>query len=267
MKLLSHKLSKPLVITGLFGSSNALAAGGVQFINYYHMVLRSLGITDTHVIEEWSPVLGATMTLIITLVIGLKYRAKVSSAGDDVTPEASFGVRSIMEMIMDFVHNLGKGIIGEKAVRPFLSTLFALFIFILISNLSGLVPGFTPATESISTNLALGLFIFIVFNIAGVKEHGLFGYLKTFAGPMAIMAPFIFSIEIIGSFVRPVSLALRLYGNIFGDHLVLSVFTGLTYLVLPSFLLFFGLMVACLQSFVFTLLSGIYISLAVSHDH
>ena len=84
----------------------------------------------------------------------------------------------------------------------------------------------------------LGLFIFIVFNIAGVKEHGVFGYLKTFAGPIAMMAPFIFCIEMIGSFARPVSLALRLYGNIFGDHLVLSVFTGLTYLVLPSFFCF-----------------------------
>ena len=228
--------------------------------------MHSLGITDAHVIAEWSPVFGAAMTLLVITVLGLKYRAAVA-ASSDVSPSGSFGVRSVMEMIMDFVHDLGKGIIGEKEVRPFLSTLFALFLFILFSNLSGLVPGFTPATESISTNLVLGLFIFVVFNIAGVKEHGLFGYLKTFAGPMAIMAPFIFSIEIIGSFVRPVSLALRLYGNIFGDHLVLSVFTGLTYLVLPSFLLFFGLMVACLQSFVFTLLSGIYISLAVSHDH
>ncbi|SME91237.1 F0F1 ATP synthase subunit A [Pseudobacteriovorax antillogorgiicola] len=255
-------------IAGLFSSINAYAAGGgVQFISYYQMLLNTFGISDEHVIEEWKPVLGAAFTLIITLLIGLKYRAKVAAAGDDVTPDAGFSVRSIMEMIMDFVHNLGKGIIGETEVRPYLSVLFGLFLFILISNVSGLVPGFTPATESISTNLALGLFIFIVFNIAGVKEHGVFGYLKTFAGPMAIMAPFIFSIEMIGSFVRPVSLALRLYGNIFGDHLVLSVFTGLTYLVLPSFLLFFGLMVACLQSFVFTLLSGIYISLAVSHDH
>ena len=71
-------------------------------------------------------------------------------------------------------------------------------------------------------------------------------------------------IEVVAHLASPVSLGLRLYGNIFGDHLVLSVFTGLTYFVVPAFLLFFGLLVASLQSFVFTLLSSIYISLAIS---
>lgn len=251
----------------LFSDQVFAASGGVTFINYYHLILSGLGISDPHVVAEYSPVLGALMTLLITTVLGLAYSKRVATLGDDVTPEGGAGIRGVLEMILDFVNDLGRGIIGKDQAESFLPVLFGLFFFILVSNLSGLVPGFTPATESISTNLVLGLFIFIVFNIAGVKEHGLLGYLKTFAGPMALMAPFIFSIEMIGALVRPISLALRLYGNIFGDHLVLSVFTGLTYLVLPSFLLFFGLMVACLQSFVFTLLSGIYISLAVSHDH
>ena len=259
------KTSVPLALLAVSTSAFS-ASGGITFVNYYEIIMHSLGVTDSAVVGEWKPVFGAAFTLLVLTFLGLRYKAAVL-ASDDVRPAGSFGVRSVVEMILDFVHDLGKGIIGDKEVRPFLSTLFALFLFILVSNVSGLVPGFTPATESISTNLVLGLFIFVVFNIAGVKEHGIFGYLKTFAGPMAIMAPFIFSIEIIGSFVRPISLALRLYGNIFGDHLVLSVFTGLTYLVLPAFLLFFGLMVACLQSFVFTLLSSIYISLAVSHDH
>jgi F-type H+-transporting ATPase subunit a len=170
-------------------------------------------------------------------------------------------------MIGEFIHDLGSNAIGPEKVRPFLPVLFAVFFFILISNLSGLVPGFTPATESINTTLVLGLFIFLVFNYAGIKEHGLFGYLKTYAGPVWWMMPLLFCIEMIGMMARPVSLSLRLYGNIFGDHLVLSVFTGLTKVILPSFLLFFGLLVACLQSFVFTLLSSIYISLATSHDH
>lgn len=267
---MSRKLTKSTklyLLGGLLVSGEALSAGGIQFISYYQMILNFLGIHDAHVIEEWKPVLGSLLTLLITVLVGLKYNAQVEAAGTDVTPVPSFGVRSVMEMVMDFVHNLGKTIIGDSQVRAYLPTLCGLFLFILVSNLSGLVPGFTPSTESINTNLVLGLFIFVIFNLAGIREHGLFGYLKTFAGPMAVMAPFIFCIEMIGSFVRPVSLALRLYGNIFGDHLVLSVFTGLTYLVLPAFLLFFGLMVACLQSFVFTLLSGIYISLAVSHDH
>lgn len=243
----------------------AAGGGGITFINYYYPILAALGL-DKAAIEEWKPVLGACFTLIVLTVVGLLYKSRVAKL-NDAAPSQGFSIRSVVEMVMTFLHDLGKGIIGDTAVRPFLPTLAALFLFILVSNLSGLITGFTPATESLNTNLVLGLFIFIVFNIAGIKEHGIVGYLKTFAGPIALMAPFIFLIEMIGAFARPVSLALRLYGNIFGDHLVLSVFTGLTYLVLPAFLLFFGLLVACLQSFVFTLLSGIYISLAVSHDH
>ena len=250
----------------LLVSGDCLAAGGgITFINYYKFILSAIGLEGA-VLEEWKPVAGAVYTLVVTTVLGLLYKKRVSNL-TDFAPESRFSIRSALEALMSFVDNLASSIIGEEQARKFLGTLMALFLFILISNLSGLVPGFTPATESLSTNLVLGLYIFIVFNIAGIKEHGLIGYLKTFAGPIALMAPFIFSIEMIGALARPVSLALRLYGNIFGDHLVLNVFTGLTYLVLPAFLLFFGLLVACLQSFVFTLLSSIYISLAVSHDH
>ncbi len=249
-----------------FASKAAFAAGGAQIISYYGIILSSLGL-DEHAIEAWAPVCGAILTTILLLVLGLKYRNSVMSKGDDVVPEGTVSVAGLVEMVLEFIHNLGKGVIGSEKVRSFLPTLFALFLFILISNLTGLVPGFKPATESINTNLVLGLFSFVVFNIAGIKEHGVAGYLKTFSGPILLMMPFIFAIEIVGAFARPISLALRLYGNIFGDHLVLSVFTGLTYLVLPAFLLFFGLLVACIQSFVFTLLSSIYISLAISHDH
>lgn len=248
-------------------TSQAFAAGGggATFISYYGLVLNAFGITDPHTLGDMKPLLGAIATLLITLVIGLLYRRKVATA--ELAPSSTFGLRGVVELIAEFVHDLSANTIGPDKVRPFLPVLFGVFFFILISNLSGLVPGFTPATESINTNLVLGLFIFLVFNLAGIKEHGFFGYLKTYAGPVLWMMPFLFAIEIIGMMARPLSLSLRLYGNIFGDHLVLSVFTGLTKLVFPSFLLFFGLLVACLQSFVFTLLSGIYISLATSHDH
>lgn len=249
-------------------TSQAFAAegGGATFISYYGMLLHALGVDDHHLMEELKPLVGAAVTFMITLVVGLIYRSKVMAAKDQA-PSSKFGLRSIVEMIAEFVHDLGSNAIGPEKVRPYLPVLFGLFFFILISNLTGLIPGFTPATESINTNLALGLFVFLVFNAAGIKEHGFFGYLKTYAGPVLWMMPFLFAIEIIGMMARPLSLSLRLYGNIFGDHLVLSVFTGLTKLVFPSFLLFFGLLVAVLQSFVFTLLSSIYISLATSHDH
>ncbi|MFW7378306.1 MAG: F0F1 ATP synthase subunit A [Oligoflexus sp.] len=240
-------------------------AAGAEIISYYSIILGALGVDPQHK-EEWKPVLGAILTSILVVGLGLYYRKSVDKSVDAAPPK-SVSLTSILDLILEFVHNLGKGIIGEKECRPYLSTLFALFIFIYVSNLSGLVPGFTPATESLNTNLVLGLFSFAVFNMAGIREHGIAGYLRTYCGPLLVMAPLIFLIEMIGALARPLSLALRLYGNIFGDHLVLAVFTGLTYLVLPALLLFFGLLVASIQSFVFTLLSSIYISLAVSHDH
>ena len=264
------KTLKVLTLATILGwSSLGLAAGGggAPIINYYSLILKAVGITDHHTIEELKPLLGSVLTFVVTLFLGLSYRAAVRRAGRDVAPAGRFSVRGVVDLIMDFVHDLATNVIGAERSRPFLPVLFGLFLFILISNLSGLVPGFTPATESINTNLVLGLFVFLVFNIAGIKEHGFFGYLRTYAGPIVVMMPIIFLIEAVGMLARPVSLSLRLYGNIFGDHLVLAVFTGLTKLVLPSFLLFFGLLVACLQSFVFTLLSGIYISMAISHDH
>ena len=246
--------------------SVGLAAGdGAPIISYYEILLHNFGL-DHHAIEEFKPVIGSLLTLFLTLILGLLYKSSVSKA-KDVEPSGRFSLKSVVEAILEFIHDLANSIIGEDKAKPFLPALFGVFLFIFISNLSGLVPGFTPATESFSTSLVLGLFIFLVFNGAGIKEHGFFGYLKIFAGPLLLMAPLIFGIEIIGMLVRPVSLALRLYGNIFGDHLVLSVFTSLTKVVVPAILLFFGLLVACLQSFVFTLLSGIYISMAISHDH
>ena len=120
----------------------------------------------------------------------------------------------------------------------------------------------------------MGLIVFVWYNYAGVKEHGLGPYIKHFSGPtikipvLGLLLPIlIFAIEISSHRFRPVSLSLRLMGNIFGDHMLLSVFTGMVYLLVPSLLMFFGLLVSMVQSFVFTLLSAIYISMAVSHDH
>lgn len=251
--------------TGLTASS-ALAAGGAgaEFINYYSLILERFGM-DKHHASEWVPVIGGVVTLVLMLVIGSRYKAAVNKSKDDVVPDGKVSLRNGIEAILDFLNDLSHSVIGHDGPRYF-PILAGIFLFILVSNLTGLVPGFLPATDSINTNLALGLCIFLVYNYAGIKEHG-GSYIKQFLGPVAFMMPIMLVIELVAHLARPVSLSLRLYGNIFGDHLVLSVFTGLTYLVLPAFLLFFGLLVACLQSFVFTLLSSIYISMAVSHDH
>lgn len=253
-----------LAVAG-YGSTAFAAGGGVTLINYYHILLQGLGL-DEHAIGEWQAVAGSLLALLIITIIGVLYKRSVDNAADPTAPDGRFSIRSIVDSILEFVCNLARNLIGQEEAKPFYTLLCGLFVFIFVCNLTGLIPGFVPATESINTTLALSLVVFVVYQIAGVKEHGA-SYIKQFLGPVAFLAPLMLIIELVAHLARPLSLSLRLYGNIFGDHLVLSVFTGLTYLVLPAFLLFFGLLVASLQSFVFTLLSSIYISMAISHDH
>lgn len=269
MKLVNHLQKALAAIAALAGSSAAFAAGSgpaLEFINFYAIILNALGVHDSHAVHDWIPVLGGLFTLSVLTGVGLVFKSSIERAGDEVRPEDRFSLRTFVEMVLDFVYGLAVDVIGKGQARSFFTLLASLFLFIFVSNLSGLAPGFPPATESLNTNLAMGFVVFFVYNLAGLKEHGP-GYFKHFFGPVWWLAPLLFIIELISHLVRPLSLSLRLYGNIFGDHLVVSVFTGLTYLVVPAFLLFFGLLVASIQSFVFTLLSSIYISMAVSHDH
>ena len=246
-------------------SSPLLAAGGAKRVNFHHwLVVEQLGLS-----KDWLPTSGALLALFVCLVIGLVYRMRVNRLLVDeegTVPQARFSLVVAVGAILDFLHGLARDSCGDKYLASFFPFIVGFFVFIIVCNLSGLVPGLPPATESISTTVALGVISFFLYNYAGLREHGL-SYSKQFFGPLLFIAPLFFVIEIFSHLSRPASLSLRLMVNIFADHLLLDVFTSLTYLVVPAVLLFFGLLVACLQSFVFTLLTSIYISLAVSHDH
>ncbi len=252
---------RTLAALGLLSLSDvAFAAGIPHTINYYGIVADKL-----HIAPKWEPTIGAVLVLGVVTLMGVYFKSSLAKSKDDIAPSGKFSLRFILEGVLEFLHGLSKDNCGEhfRKYMPFLS---ALFIFILTANLSGLIPGFPPPTESMDTNVAMGLIVFLVYNVAGLKEHG-FGYVKHFLGPVAAIAPIFFCIELVSHGSRPLSLGLRLAGNIYGDHTLLGVFTGLSYIVLPAILMFFGLLVAVVQSFVFTLLTGIYISMAISHDH
>ena len=110
------------------------------------------------------------------------------------------------------------------------------------------------------------LIVFLYYNYQGLKEHGV-KYFKQFFGPIALLAPLMFVIETISHAARLLSLTVRLYGNIFGDHTVLGIFSSLVPLVVPVIFLLLGLAVALIQAFIFSTLSAVYIGLAVSHEH
>ena len=251
-------------IGAIAAATPALASeggGGVaHFINYYGMLLHSL-----HIDHAWEPTVGGILCLLVIVACGLYYRASVTKDAGDVVPSGKFSLRFLIEEALEFVVGIAKDNTHESYLSffPFLA---AIFIYIVVCNLSGLIPGFPPPTETMDNNVAVGICVFLVYNLAGIREHG-GAYIKHFLGPVAFIAPLFFCIELVSHFSRPLSLGLRLTGNIYGDHTLLGVFTSLSYLVFPALLMFFGLLVAVVQSVVFTLLSGIYISMAISHDH
>ncbi len=180
-------------------------------------------------------------------------------------PTGKLDFATFFEVAIGGLYNFTKNSLGDKAKSVFFLTgTFAAFIF--FNNAIGLIPGFNPPTDKFSVTIVLGLTAFIAYNVLGIREHGL-SYVKQFLGPAWYLAWLMLPIELISHIVRPISLALRLFGNITGDHKVGAVFFGLVPLIVPLPFLGLGLFVAGMQTFVFLLLTLVYMQMAVSHDH
>lgn len=205
---------------------------------------------------------------ILFLLIGVLYRSKSAGVKNIAIPDRGITFRNMVEALGQFVYNLARNIMGEKQAKKYYTVIVLLFSFIFINNVVGLIPGFLPPTDNFNTTLALGLFVFLYYNYEGIREQGLVGHIKHFMGPVWYLAILIFPIELISHAVRPLSLGLRLKGNMEGDHLVLSIFSNLVPYIVPIPFYVIGLFVCFMQAFVFTLLTMVYISLATAtHDH
>lgn len=207
----------------------------------------------------------ASVVMLVVLALAYGFRRAVLSSKDPVIPEERLGVRNVMELLVEVVVGLSDSIIGKKG-RQYVPLFGSLFIFILLANFLGLVPGFSPPTSSFFSNLGLGLVVFVAYHCFGVREHGP-KYFKQFMGPMLFLAPLFILIEVFSHAFRPISLSIRLYGNMFGDHLVLEIFSDLTKVVIPVLFYILGALVSVIQASVFTILSIIYVAMAVSHEH
>ena len=261
----SHFIRVFIAFVSFFSSWNLFGSDGVHFINYYEMILEKLGISGENA-EQWVHVVATLTATLLILIIGICYKIRVSSMlKKDVIPQGKCSLVNMVDAFIDFVTNLVDDMLGVEGKR-FWTLLVGLFMFILANNFMNLVPGFTPGTDTMNTNLALGLTVFAVYNYAGIKEHK-FKYIKQFLGPVWWLAPLMLCLEMMSHALRPFSLSLRLYANLFGDHLLVTIFSGFVPVLIPVLFLFFGLLVACVQAFVFTVLSSVYISMAVSHDH
>lgn len=221
---------------------------------------------NTPVTLEYTTILLFVVLLIAAFV--MITRGRLAKTSEALVPEGNLTVASFTENFVETFYDLLADVLGKKEARHFLPIIGTCALLIFFSNALGLIPGFAPATSNFNVTLACGLVIFFATHFYGLKHQGA-AYLKHFIGPMPLLAPLMLPLEIISHLVRPVSLAIRLAVNLFVDHMVVAVFTGLAFLLVPVPIMVLGVLVVVLQTYVFCLLATIYFQLAIEHsdDH
>jgi F-type H+-transporting ATPase subunit a len=173
--------------------------------------------------------------------------------------------QNFMEVALGTINTLMVETMGPEG-RKFFPLIATLALFILTSNLLGVIPGFEPPTANLNTTVGLALVVFFMTHIVGVREHG-FAYVKHFFGPVWWLAPIMLPIEIISHLSRPLSLSMRLFGNIFGEELVLAIVLILVPFIVPLPIFVMMIFTGLIQTLVFTLLAMMYIASAMEEAH
>lgn len=206
---------------------------------------------------------GAVLPWLITLVIAGSCWFFTRHLADDSSARSQHTLEYIYENLESFVQT----IVGEKYQRELMPVLSTIFIYIFSSNVLGLVPGLKSPTSLFSNCLVMSLIVFIYTLYLGLSRHGA-GYIKHFTGHIWWMAPLMLPIHIIGEISRPISLTLRLFGNIMGEDVVILVLTVFLFpLLVPVPMLMMAIFTSLLQALVFTILSGVYLSGAIAEGH
>ena len=249
MDLLHHQLWLTDVVNAVFGP---IAAA----------ILRAFGREVPHgnVIPDY-----LAMLLLITLVLTIfslivRSRLSVENPGR---------LQIVLEDFVNGFHSLLDDFVGPKG-RRYLPLVGSMFLLIWLSNLAGLVPGLMAPTSNLNVTLGCALTVWVFYHVQGVKEQGLVAYLKHFAvppGSPVAMAPLMLIIELISHVARVMSLTLRLFGNIFGEELVIIILASLVPFVVPLPMMFLGLLTGTLQALIFVILTMVYLGAAVTVEH
>ena len=200
---------------------------------------------------------------IVLIVIGM-------AAGSKPNARHPKGLQNFMEYLLDLLREQFSGALGEGG-QQYLPLVLTLFLYILVSNLLGLVPAFHSATAATSTTIALGLFVFVFVQYVGIKHNGFVNYIKHFFGPVLFLAPLLFVIELVGEVAKPFSLGMRLFGNIYGEDIINDLLTkGGSHLFfipfqVPIYLL--QTFTDLVQAYIFAILTCSYISIFTSSHH
>lgn len=227
-----------------------MVAGGLPH-QLVPTLLHELGVpVPPHIFFTW-------VVMAILIIMGLMVQKRVSMVPG--------GLQNFFEVVIGGLEDFVVANIGEDGRKVF-TILATLFIFIWFNNLMGLVPGCDASTANVNTNAAMAIVVFLYYNYWGIREHGL-GYIKHFMGPILALAPLMFIIEIFSHLARPLSLTLRLFGNIRGEEIVLILLFSMAPIVatIPMYFLF-GL-AKTIQAFIFFMLTMIYLKGSLEHAH
>lgn len=218
-----------------------------------------------HVDYKFKYVALSAFTTVMIVMMSVAGRLALGSGEAAIQPAGKFSLKGFFEAFTEFINSLVKMVLGNHG-QIYVPLFGAIFFYIAMNNLVGLLPGMGASTSNLNTSLALGLCSFLAYNIIGVQHAGL-AYFKHFLGPIWWMAWIMLPIELISNFVRPISLGIRLQVNMQADHAILGTFIDLTKVVIPVIFYGMGTFVSLVQAFVFTMLSMVYVMMATADDH
>lgn len=199
------------------------------------------------------------------LVIGIIFLiARAATRKMQLVPT---GAQNVMETFIGGIIKMGTDTMGEQNARVYMPLIASLAIVIFVSNMIGVIPGFEAPTSNINFTLSLALIVFVYYNYVGIKKNGFINYFKHFMGPMPILAPLMFPIEIISHISRIISLSFRLFGAIRGDDMFLMVLLMLVPWLIPLAGFFMLTAFGVLQAFIFMILTYVYIAGSVMMEH
>lgn len=242
--------------------------------NGSEMVLHLPTFLDFMGVDMYATVLGVEVKYLVPLVMSFLVGCTLVLFGMYATrrmEKVPRGAQAFAEIVVEGAYNFLSDMLGKHTARylPFLCTLF---FFILVMNLWGLIPMMESPTHYMNTTLSMAIVVFVMYNIEGIRIKGI-GYFKHFFEPL-FLAPLMFPLHVIGEFVRPLSLSIRLYGNLTGEGLTLAVLVFLTpwlfnHVPVPLhlFMVLLAILFSTIQAAIFTMLSTVYLNLAIEeHD-
>jgi F-type H+-transporting ATPase subunit a len=225
-------------------------------VNFYQLIAGAVGNVPAELIAVW-------IVMALLLIFGYAARQSLSAVRDPTVPDEGFTLRHLAEVTVEWLDGMVAQVSELHGARRYVPFFGSLFLFILTANFMGLIPGLTAPTNDTDLTFALGGICFIYYLYQGFAHQGP-KYLLSFFGPLWWLGWFMVVIEVADNLFRPFSLGIRLFANMFADHHVLTLFTSLTYLLVPIAFYALGSIVCVVQALVFFILAMSYVRMAAA---